>query len=203
MFTERARSSTEKNEAREWWFDKIANYFGGAIPDGRSMASLCNLQPPTGSELSQALQSGVLMTPGQYCGVDTDSEVISKNRAWWPGVPFYEMDYSTFVATEFSSLDVAAAYIDSTSEAVTSKLITMTVDTMHQCGENCVLCVNVMLNNWRHERKWDSNVFTDALSKKLTRQEHKRWFDKSFVYKVYCGSRTVMAQYFFTSDRSA
>jgi hypothetical protein len=201
MFTERARSADEKSDARKWWFDKISNYFGGAIPAPRSYATLSHLQPRIGSELSQAVEEG-LLTPEQFCGVDTDSGIIAKNRAWWPGVPFYEMDYSTFVATEFSNLDVAAVYIDSTSEAVTSKLITMTVDTMHQCGENTALCVNVMLNNWRHGRKWNSNDFTDALSKKLTRQEHKRWFDESFDYKVYCGSRTVMAQYFFTSDRS-
>jgi len=193
-------NNDEKIEARDWVKDTYRKHFGYSIPESRHYLSLCNTQPRTDSEISQYVNSE-LITPNQFYGVDLQSKVISENRQWWPEARWYNGDWVVFLVTEFSNINPALIYLDTTSTPVSTKLIAMVIDTMHQCHENTMLCVNVMLNNPAyHDRKWDSSVFVDELSKKMTQCEHRRWFDTNFNYKPYCSHKTVMAQYVFTSD---
>jgi hypothetical protein len=100
----------------------------------------------------------------------------------------------------FHLINPALIYLDTTSTAASAKLLTMTIDTMHRCQRDTVLTVNVMLNNpaYNNER-WDSNFFVNALSRKMTKSEHGRWFNADFQYKPYQAHSAVMAQYMFIS----
>ncbi|KKN88836.1 hypothetical protein LCGC14_0244430 [marine sediment metagenome] len=192
-------NNDEKIAARAWLFNLYMKVFGYVIPLDRQYWFLCNKQTRTNSESAQIVASG-LATAEQLRGVDNNEEFILGNRLCWPEAEWFYGMWDMVLSTNLSAFNPALVYLDTTSTAISSALVSMTVNTMHRCPFNTMLCVNVMLNNPAYSNdRWNSEDFIHNLGEKLSQKERDIWFNRDYEYYCYMGRSTVMAQYVFTS----
>lgn len=192
-------SKDEKVLARQWLIDLYKRLLGPVIPLDRQYWFLCNRQTRIGSEAAQIVDSGLAL-PSQLRGVDDKLHLIEKNRRSWPEGLWYHGWWNAVLARSFEAFNPALVYLDSTSTARSRELVSMTVNTMHRCPANTMLCVNVMLNNPAYTNdRWDSEEFIGHLGRALSRKERDIWFNSDYAYHCYIANKTVMAQYVFTS----
>lgn len=163
----------------------------GSIPRGRGYWTLCNRQPQLpGAEIVQMVECG-LINKNQFYGVDRDAEIIKQNRLWHPEAHWINGDWVE-VVEDCEYFKPAIVYLDTTSFADHWVAARMLLRTMMICPRQTLLLVNVMLNDPRSRRKFDSNVLIDNIVKNVPKTEIDRWKREIANYNYSATGKTVM-----------
>jgi hypothetical protein len=167
-----------------------------SIPANRGYWTLCNWQP-TGreSEISQLIRSG-LITKNQFFGVDRDAAIIAQNRAWHPEAHWYAGEWLTSIECE-DAFEPGMVYLDSTNFADHHAAIELVVGTMLRCPSGTVLLVNVMMNDPRSSRKFNSDKLIGSIVCRIPASELTKWDSQVINYDYSMTGLTKMGTFAF------
>lgn len=176
-----------------------------SIQKNRSCWTLCNLQDRSeGSEIVQYLSTGFINKPSQFFGVDSDFELIEKNKEMHPDANWIPDDW--YYAIRSSVFNPEFVYLDTLLCLNNSAAARILVDTMDLCPNKTTIVANFCANNPRFG-KTGSDLFDKiSLLENMKKEMHpislRKWnidenFDFPCISYLYMTSKTIMRSYIF------
>ena len=165
-----------------------------SIPAGKEYWTLCNLQPleEDGAEIVQLEQLG-LLEKSQFHGVDYDTAIIDKNKAWHPEAHWYAGDWEDILRDV--DFNPAMVYLDTVNFADNDRAARLISFTMSHCPEGTVLFTNVLKNDPRSSIKFETSSLRKRLERHVMPNELKRWEPKIVAYRYKSSRFTEMMTY--------
>jgi hypothetical protein len=174
-----------------------------SIPENKQYWTLCNLQPPDcdGTEIVQLRNMGFILSDSQFYGVDFNEEIIIKNREWHPNATWIYGDWEEGVR-QVDNFNPSLVYLDMTSFVSTKKVLYSINSTMSRCKINTVILVNLMLNDPRSSRIFDSSFLVSSLPKTVPSLELSKWRQEVNSFTYNATGYTEMKTFVFFKERN-
>ena len=164
-----------------------------SIPIDKQYITLCNVQNPNceGTEIVQLKDMGVISSYSQFIGIDRDQQIIDQNKMWIPEATWICGEWSDAIR-EINNFDPALIYMDLTSWVCSDSVLNIIDSTLHLCPINTVILINVMINNPRSNRIFDSKYIVDNLPKTVPPSEMAKWTSEVLNFTYNATGRTEM-----------
>lgn len=167
-----------------------------SIPENRGYWTLCNFQPPEkGAEIVQMERVGLLKKQ-QFHGVDRDAEIIAQNKIWHPEANWYSGDW-LHVIERADNFNPSLVYLDTTCFADHWVASSVVVKTMMLCQPQTVVLANVMLNDPRSSKQFDTERLVKNVERQVPTLELEKWQTEVDNYDYSATGKTKMMTYIF------
>ena len=172
------------------------------ISADKQYITLCNDQNPDdeGTEIVQLKNMGVISSYSQFIGIDRDQEIIDLNNYRIPEATWICGEWRSAIR-EINNFNPALIYLDLTSWVCSDSVLSVIDSTLHLCPINTVILINVMMNNPRSTRIFDSKYIVDNLYKKVPPSELAKWSKKVLNFTYNCSGKTEMRTFAIIKEK--
>lgn len=149
-----------------------------SIPKDQYYQTLCHFQDNSpGSEIVQLVSCGFLK-PSQFIGVDSDSDLIEKNKLHHPQSTWLCGDWINVIYNQ-DNFNPAMVYLDTINELRSPIAARILCKTMELCGPDTLIIANFCANNPRKGRLGGDLFDEGALISNMMKKQHpdflKEW----------------------------
>jgi len=155
------------------------------LPTNKTYWTLCNDQTYPNSEIN-ILSSDGFIRESQFVGVDRELEYILANKEKFNKSIWLHEEWDTAIDNPIFA-SAGMVYFDSLNFAENKKALDTITETMMRCPEDCVMGINLLLNDSRSRKRFSEQVALQSIRNKLPSRVWRR-FDQYFPFS-YCASK--------------
>lgn len=203
----RCVSEKKARVRQESVIDWYREYKYHSLPKDKEYWTLANLQGDTELHEYGQLVASKLLEPQQFHGVDTDDEIIKKNRNALPKAHWYKGDFLTVIqkALKNNGSNPGLIYYDSTEQlgVLQVERFLKVLESVYLSGnKDCMAIYNFIATNPYHQDSISDEEITRRLCKSLMWEraiEKTKWKPIPKLVRYQSG-RTGMASIYFILD---